>query len=202
MNTLEIQECLHKIRPSLKHNVYAPISYLFIQKRLVFLVSNLDVDPQPASHWVAIHIDNNKVGQYFHQRWTWRSSDGNTKNELDYILTNINKNVQNVEVLNIPYPSDHRCRKENLPAIQPEEEISEYINYKFLVPSTSANSLITKKTGVLLEETKPCNAKKKIQYKSDDSSEQDDNYSLRHTSEDECFIPSESESNEDNEESV
>lgn len=41
-------------------------------------------------------------------RWTWRSPDGKTKNELDYILSNFPQNVQNIEVLNVEYPSDHR----------------------------------------------------------------------------------------------
>uniref|UniRef100_A0A2A4JIH6 Endonuclease/exonuclease/phosphatase domain-containing protein n=1 Tax=Heliothis virescens TaxID=7102 RepID=A0A2A4JIH6_HELVI len=42
------------------------------------------------------------------QRWTWRSPDGNTKNEIDYILTNLDKNVLNVQVLNVNFPTDHR----------------------------------------------------------------------------------------------
>lgn len=42
------------------------------------------------------------------QRWTWKSLDGNTINEIDYILTNLPRNVHNIEVLNITYPSDHR----------------------------------------------------------------------------------------------
>lgn len=42
------------------------------------------------------------------QRWTWKAPDGNTKNELDYILTNLSRYVHNIQVLNITYPSDHR----------------------------------------------------------------------------------------------
>ncbi|CAK1601625.1 unnamed protein product [Parnassius mnemosyne] len=42
------------------------------------------------------------------QRWTWKSPDGNTKNEIDYFLTNLPRNVNNIQVLNITYPSDHR----------------------------------------------------------------------------------------------
>lgn len=42
------------------------------------------------------------------QRWTWKSPDGHTKNEIDYILTNLPRNVNNIQVLNITYPSDHR----------------------------------------------------------------------------------------------
>ncbi|XP_046978628.1 uncharacterized protein LOC124544209 [Vanessa cardui] len=42
------------------------------------------------------------------QRWTWKAPDGNTKNDIDYILTNLSRNENNVQVLNIAYPSDHR----------------------------------------------------------------------------------------------
>lgn len=42
------------------------------------------------------------------QRWTWRSPNGIIKNELDYILTNLHRNIYNIQVLNITYPSDHR----------------------------------------------------------------------------------------------
>lgn len=42
------------------------------------------------------------------QRWTWRSPNGKAKNEIDYILTNLHRNIYNIQVLNITYPSDHR----------------------------------------------------------------------------------------------
>lgn len=42
------------------------------------------------------------------QKWTWKSPNGITKNEIDYILSNLQKNIQNIQVLNITYPSDHR----------------------------------------------------------------------------------------------
>lgn len=42
------------------------------------------------------------------QRWTWRSPDGHTKNEIDYILTKLEKNVLTVQVLNVNFPTDHR----------------------------------------------------------------------------------------------
>lgn len=42
-------------------------------------------------------------------RWTWISPDGKTKNEIDYILTNIQCRAKNFEVINkVKYPSDHR----------------------------------------------------------------------------------------------
>lgn len=65
MNTLELQKCLHKIHPSLKHNVYAANRLPIHVEAPVFVISNLDVDTQPGSHWIAIHIDNKRVGQYF-----------------------------------------------------------------------------------------------------------------------------------------
>lgn len=42
------------------------------------------------------------------QRWTWRSPNGIIKNEIDYILTNLHRNINNIQVLNVTYPSDHR----------------------------------------------------------------------------------------------
>ncbi|GBP17306.1 Craniofacial development protein 2 [Eumeta japonica] len=43
------------------------------------------------------------------QRWTWRSSNGKIKNEIDYILTNSHRNIYDIQVLNVTYPSDHRA---------------------------------------------------------------------------------------------
>lgn len=42
------------------------------------------------------------------QRWTWRSPDHTTKNEIDYILTTHPKIINNYEVITTKYPSDHR----------------------------------------------------------------------------------------------
>ena len=45
-----------------------------------------------------------KVGR----RWTWRSSDGNTKNEIDYIMTDKLSMVTDVTVINrVNIGSDH-----------------------------------------------------------------------------------------------
>ncbi|XP_052738156.1 uncharacterized protein LOC128198192 [Bicyclus anynana] len=42
------------------------------------------------------------------RRWTWRSPDGSTKNEIDFILSNLKGNVTNIEVIDLPFSSDHR----------------------------------------------------------------------------------------------
>ena len=42
-------------------------------------------------------------------KWTWRSPDGKTKNEIDFILSNSREGVRNVQVLNgLKFDSDHR----------------------------------------------------------------------------------------------
>lgn len=65
MNTLEIKEYLHKIHWTLGNSVYAANRLPIHIEAPTFLISNLDSDTQPGSHWVAIHIDNNNIGQYF-----------------------------------------------------------------------------------------------------------------------------------------
>lgn len=43
------------------------------------------------------------------KKWTWKSPDGKTKNEIDFILTNKKAIVEDVSVLNkFEYNSDHR----------------------------------------------------------------------------------------------
>ena len=43
------------------------------------------------------------------RRWTWRSPDGNTKNEIDYIMTDKPSMVTDVTVINhVNIGSDHR----------------------------------------------------------------------------------------------
>ena len=43
------------------------------------------------------------------RRWTWRSPDGNTKNEIDYIMTDTPSMVTDVTVINrVNIGSDHR----------------------------------------------------------------------------------------------
>ena len=42
------------------------------------------------------------------KKWTWRSPNGEHKNELDFVLSNRPSMVQNIEVLNVNFSSDHR----------------------------------------------------------------------------------------------
>ena len=42
-------------------------------------------------------------------KWTWRSPDGKTKNEIDFILSNTREDVMDVQVINgLKFDSDHR----------------------------------------------------------------------------------------------
>lgn len=44
-----------------------------------------------------------------HRKWTWKSPDGNTKNEIDFVITGVKRLVQDVTVLNqLSVGSDHR----------------------------------------------------------------------------------------------
>lgn len=65
MNTIDIQQCLHYIHPTLQNNVYAANRLPLHVKTPTYLISNLDKDIEPGSHWIAMHIDRNGVGQYF-----------------------------------------------------------------------------------------------------------------------------------------
>lgn len=42
------------------------------------------------------------------RRWTWQSPNGKHKNEIDFIMSNQPKIFQNIETINMNYPSDHR----------------------------------------------------------------------------------------------
>ena len=55
-----------------------------------------------------VAILNTFFKKKLNRRWTWRSPSGEYKNEIDFILSNKPGMVQNIEVLNVNYPSDHR----------------------------------------------------------------------------------------------
>lgn len=65
MNTIEIKKYLHSMHPTLQNNVYPANRLPLHIKTPTYLVSNLDFDTEPGSHWIAIHIERNGVGQYF-----------------------------------------------------------------------------------------------------------------------------------------
>nr|BDU78963.1 hypothetical protein 2 [Bombyx mori] len=54
-------------------------------------------------------IINTCFKKHPNRKWTWISPNGLHKNEIDYILTNQPKLFENLEVLNLNYPSDHRA---------------------------------------------------------------------------------------------
>lgn len=65
MDTSEIAFFLNKIHCEFKNNVF-PANRLPIKVTLpMYLISNLDPDTKPGSHWVAIYISSNGIGEYF-----------------------------------------------------------------------------------------------------------------------------------------
>lgn len=60
------------------------------------------------------------------RRWTWRSPNGEHKNEIDFILSNSPGIIQNIEVLNINYPSDHRPIRATISLSKPKKNRSSY----------------------------------------------------------------------------
>lgn len=65
MNTLEIEKYLKKIHRSLEYNVFAANRIPVHITRPVYMISNLDPDTSPGSHWVAIYVNTDGVGEYF-----------------------------------------------------------------------------------------------------------------------------------------
>lgn len=65
MDTQEIEKYLYEIHPNLKFNVYAANRLPITVEVPAYIISNLDPDSKPGSHWIAIHIDKNHIGQYF-----------------------------------------------------------------------------------------------------------------------------------------
>lgn len=65
MDTTELQLCMNKISPSFKSNVFAANQIPIWVNLPAFIICNLDPDSKPGSHWVAMHIDVNGIGEYF-----------------------------------------------------------------------------------------------------------------------------------------
>lgn len=60
------------------------------------------------------------------RRWTWRSPNGEHKNEIDFIMSNNPGIIQNVEVLNLNYSSDHRPVRATITLSKPKKNRSTY----------------------------------------------------------------------------
>jgi hypothetical protein len=60
-----MQLCMNKISSSFKSNVFAANQIPIWVNLPAFIISNLDPDTKPGSHWVAIHVDVNGIGEYF-----------------------------------------------------------------------------------------------------------------------------------------
>lgn len=65
MNSLEISKHLKKIHHSLISNVFAANRLPIYMTTPVYLISNLDPDSKPGSHWIAIYLSADGVGEYF-----------------------------------------------------------------------------------------------------------------------------------------
>jgi hypothetical protein len=56
-----------------------------------------------------LYIANSKFQKKESRKWTWRSPDGTTKNEIDFIMTSKESTIENLTVLNrVNTGSDHR----------------------------------------------------------------------------------------------
>lgn len=65
MDTKQIEKYLTIIDPSIQYNVFAANRIPVYFTPPVYLISNLDPDTKPGSHWVAIYIDSKGIGEYF-----------------------------------------------------------------------------------------------------------------------------------------
>lgn len=73
-------------------------------------------------------------------KWTWRSPDGNTKNEIDYILSDNQRTIRDIQVVaNLKFSTDHRMvrakmkieRRRKHPAKQHRQNIENIDSNKF-----------------------------------------------------------------------
>lgn len=65
MDTKEIEKYLKKIDPNIQFNVFAANKIPIYFTPPAYLISNLDPDTKPGSHWVAIYVDTKGFGEYF-----------------------------------------------------------------------------------------------------------------------------------------
>lgn len=65
MDTREIQSFMGKIKPQLESNVYAANRLPITVSEPSYIISNLDPDTKPGSHWIAIYLGYDGIGEYF-----------------------------------------------------------------------------------------------------------------------------------------
>lgn len=61
-----------------------------------------------------LKITNTFFKKNLRKKWTWRSPDEKYANEIDFILTKNINNLNNIEVITPPYPTDHRLVRATL----------------------------------------------------------------------------------------
>lgn len=67
----------------------------------------------------------NKRGK---RKWTWRSPNGQYKNEIDFILSKHPYSFQNIETLSINFTSDHRPLRAKISLSKPVKTRTKYVN--------------------------------------------------------------------------
>lgn len=65
MNNLEISKRLKVIDNSLIKNVFPANRLPMYISTPIYLISNLEPDTKPGSHWIAIYMNANGIGEYF-----------------------------------------------------------------------------------------------------------------------------------------
>lgn len=65
MDTYEVKFYMKKINPGIENNVFAANRIPRRVNTPFSMISNLDPDTKPGSHWVTISINENGVGEYF-----------------------------------------------------------------------------------------------------------------------------------------
>lgn len=65
MDTKEIEKYLKQVNANIQFNVFAANKIPIYFSPPTYIISNLDPDTKPGSHWIAIYIDTKGVGEYF-----------------------------------------------------------------------------------------------------------------------------------------
>lgn len=85
MDTKEIQCFMKKIKPELEFSVYPANRLPIIVSEPCYIISNLDPDTKPGSHWVAMYLGHGGVGEYF---------DSYGRKPTSYHLSFLNRNTK------------------------------------------------------------------------------------------------------------